>query len=130
MKEFLDQHHAGKSTEGLVPNRQARVQVIVRDDSTNALFELVVNLDTNAVVTKEYLAGKHSYIDPDYMKAVEAACLNDAGVKDEIRKLDLPAGATVCVEPWAYATDGVKDMSKRTTMVCDSFKVQQHCFVD
>lgn len=117
MKEFLSDFHAGKPTAGLEPHRLARVQVIVRDEAPNALFEMIVDLDKYEVVEKEWLFNKHSFIDPAYMKAVEKACLEDSKVQDAIRKLSLPAGATVCIEPWAYAPDGTNDMSKRITMV-------------
>jgi primary-amine oxidase len=51
------------------------------------------------------------------MKQVEQACLANKKVQDEIRSLDLPEGAVVVVEPWAYATDGMNDMTQRVTMV-------------
>lgn len=51
------------------------------------------------------------------MQNVAAACLGDPKVQEEIRSLDLPPGATVVVEPWAYATDGLNDMKERQTMV-------------
>lgn len=117
MKKFLDEHHSGRPTHHLTPHRLARVQVVVRDDKTNNLFELVVDLDASEVTKKEFLVGKHDYIDPNYMKLVEHACLKDSRVQDEIGRLDLPAGSCVCVEPWAYATDGEGDMTKRRTMV-------------
>lgn len=55
------------------------------------------------------------------MKKVEQACLADADVQEEIRCLKLPEGATAVVEPWAYATDGMNDMSQRVTMVCSCY---------
>jgi primary-amine oxidase len=51
------------------------------------------------------------------MKEVEEACLRDPKVQAEIITLDLPEGASVIVEPWAYATDGSNDMSRRISMV-------------
>ncbi|TKW48514.1 Copper amine oxidase 1 [Colletotrichum tanaceti] len=50
------------------------------------------------------------------MAQVAAAVLADQKVQQEIQTLKLPEGATVVVEPWAYATDGMKDMSERWTM--------------
>ena len=79
--------------------------------------ELIVDLDNDKVARKQHLKGKHSYIDANYMKAVEAACLANEAVQAEIDTLDLPVGATVVVEPWAYATDGMNDMTDRVTMV-------------
>jgi primary-amine oxidase len=41
----------------------------------------------------------------------------DPKVQAEIKTLDLPEGASVIIEPWAYATDGANDMSRRISMV-------------
>lgn len=113
---FLDQEQ--RKQPGPAPPRCARVQVIVANSSgPGQLYELIVNLDDGAVVSKEHLEGKHSYIDSDYMRQVEEACCADPRVQEEIRKLELPENATVLAEPWAYATDGMNDMSERTTMV-------------
>lgn len=124
---FLERHHAEQSTEGLFPVRMARVQVVIpiKGDG-NHLFELVVDLDNGSVAKKEHLKGKHSYIDSAYMKDVETACMADERIQAEIKKLELPEGANVCVEPWAYATDGMNDMSQRTTMV--GFISNSHLF--
>lgn len=117
MITFLEWEHGKQPTEAR-PARRAHVQVVVpSSQGSNQMFELVVDLDEGAVVSKEYLEGKHSYIDAAYMGAVERACLADDRVQAEIRTLELPPNATVCVEPWAYATDGMNDMSERLTMV-------------
>ena len=99
------------------PHREARVQIIVQHEIKNQLFELGVDLDEEKVTNKQYLEGKHSFIDPAYMQAAEKACLADPRIQDEIKTLELPQGAKVVVESWAYATDGMNDMSERTTMV-------------
>ncbi|KAI1390429.1 copper amine oxidase [Hypoxylon trugodes] len=116
MMEFLDREHR-KQPIGQAPIRCARVEVIVRNRSgKNKLWELLVDLDHDKVMGKKQLEGKHSYIDSGYMREVEAACLADEQVQDEIRKLRLPPGSTAIVEPWAYATDGMNDMTERVTM--------------
>lgn len=112
LKDFLDNEHAG-DTMLAYPARQARVQAYI--DET--LHELVVDLDSATVASDDLLRGKHSYIDTEFMAQVAAACLADQKVQKEIQTLKLPEGATVVVEPWAYATDGMKDMSERWTMV-------------
>lgn len=89
----------------------------IRGDAGNEMVELLIDLDAASVVKKEHLVGKHPYIDSAYMQAVEKACRADPRVQAEIEKLKLPSGATVVIEPWAYATDGMNDMSERTTMV-------------
>lgn len=117
MIPYLEKEHHKQPT-GPTPTRYARVEASVKGNSNeNQLFELIVDLDDNKVAQKKHIKGKHSYIDANYMKEVEAACLANEEVQAEIRTLDLPAGATVVVEPWAYATDGMNDMAERVTMV-------------
>lgn len=100
------------------PHRTARVQVLVGEAARKPeLYEITVDLEENKVTQQEHLEGKHPYIDATYMQEVEKACLADTRVQKEIQELQLPSGASVCAEPWAYATDGMHDMSKRTTMV-------------
>ncbi|KAM0330106.1 hypothetical protein ACHAQA_004278 [Verticillium albo-atrum] len=111
MVAFLDDEQEGSLT-GKRPARQARVQVFVQ----KLLHEIVVDLDRRSVASKEALHGRHSYIDTAFMQQVGDACLADKRVQQEIETLKLPEGASVVVEPWAYATDGVKDMKERWTM--------------
>lgn len=119
MIQYLEKEHRKQQTIGDIPTRCARVEVVVKGhNDANDLFELVVDLHNDKVLHKQHLKGKHSYIDADYMQSVEAACLANDEVQAEIRSLDLPAGSTVVVEPWAYATDGMNDMTKRVSMVC------------
>ncbi|GJP91726.1 hypothetical protein AnigIFM59636_005717 [Aspergillus niger] len=116
MVPFLEQVHNGESAPKR-PARVARVQVVLPGDSSaNPFIELLVDLEDSTILKKEHLIGKHPYIDSDYMKAAEKACMSDPKVQEEIAHLQLPDGATVVVESWAYATDGTKDMSQRTTM--------------
>lgn len=117
MIPYLEKEHH-KQPVADIPTRYARVEVVItgnRDE--NQLFELIVDLDNDKVVQKKHVQGKHSYIDSDYMKAVEAACLANEEVQAEIKTLELPSEATVVVEAWAYATDGMNDMTERVTMV-------------
>lgn len=117
MVDYLNGEHHHKPNEVKIP-RCARVEVVVKGSTgDNDLYDLLVNLDTNQVFRKEHQIGKHSYIDADYMKQVEAVCLANERVQAEIKTLKLPDGASVVVEPWAYATDGMNDMSKRVSMV-------------
>lgn len=115
---YLDQEHHRTKTNAKAPTRCARVEVVVKlPEEKNALFELLVDLDNDKVIAKQHHRGKHSYIDAAYMQKVEAACLANAEVQEQIRTLELPAGSSVVVEPWAYATDGENDMSQRLSMV-------------
>jgi primary-amine oxidase len=110
------------SVKAARPPRLARVQLFINQE----LHELVVDLVEARIRVIEPLPGKHSYIDTAFMQQVGDACLEDARVKDEIRSLNLPAGATVVVEPWAYATDGMLNEKERWTMVrkpCEHLEV-------
>lgn len=115
---YLDAEHRGDD-DVPAPQRCARVEVLVKTSTNdNDLIELIIDLNLGSVVKQEHLVGKHSYIDAAYMKEVEEACMADSRVQDEVKALQLPDEASVIVEPWAYATDGSNDMSKRITMVC------------
>jgi primary-amine oxidase len=118
MVAFLDREHSGEQILERPP-RVAMVQLINfgAQNDPYQLFEVLVNLNEGIIVEKRHLKGKHSFIDAEYMKDVEKACMADTRVQEEISTLDLPDGATVCVEPWAYATDGMNDMTRRITMV-------------
>jgi primary-amine oxidase len=114
---YLDAEHQGLPPPS-APTRSARVEIIVKASSNKSdLIELIVDLDSRTITKQQHLEGKHSYIDSAYMKEVEKACNSNCKVQDEIKKLDLPQGASVIIEPWAYATDGSNDMSRRITMV-------------
>ena len=116
MIPFLDQEHQGLPPSSR-PARVARVQVVVLKRNQRHPTELFVNLDSSTIEKEEQLVGRHSYIDAEYMLEVEKACMADKRIRVEIKKLDLPAEATVVIEPWAYAPDGMNDMRERITMV-------------
>lgn len=107
---FLDQ---GSTGDACRPPRLARVQLFIDRE----LHEILIDLDQTSIKSTEPLPGRHSYIDTEFMKQAGDACLADARVQDEINSLNLPEGATVVVEPWAYATDGMLDEKERWTMV-------------
>lgn len=115
--QYLEAEHRGNQALS-IPRRCARVEIIVKTiKGKSDLMDMIVDLGRGVVMSQTHLEGKHSYIDSGYMKEVEEACLADSEVQTQIRALDLPEGATVIVEPWAYATDGSNDMSKRISMV-------------
>ncbi|KAJ3961376.1 hypothetical protein N0V92_001945 [Colletotrichum tropicale] len=111
MTAFLDGQQAGDKALAH-PVRRARVQAYIG----KTLHEVMVDLNAATIMSKASLPGKHSFIDTEFMAQVAAACLADSGIQQEIETLKLPEGATVVVEPWAYATDGMKDMKDRWTM--------------
>ena len=120
MIPLLDSEHAERASDH-APMRCARVEVVIKlSEEQDGLFELSVDLDDNKIIAKQHHRGKHSYIDTTFMQQVEEACLANSEVQEQIRVLDLPEGSSVVVEPWAYATDGENDMSKRLSMVVSS----------
>ncbi|KAL1599908.1 hypothetical protein SLS60_007713 [Paraconiothyrium brasiliense] len=126
MTAFLDEEHR-KLTAQRAPIRCARVEVTLKTAAgENELHEVHVDLDKSSILKQQLLKGKHSYIDSAYMKEVENACMADRRVQEEIQKLKLPHGASVVVEPWAYATDGENDMSKRVTMCWFYLRLLEH----
>lgn len=115
--KYLDQEHKGQKPQD-TPVRCARVEIVLESATEgNKLWELIVDLTANKIQSQQHLEGKHSYVDSAYMQQAEKACMADERVQNMIRDLNLPAEASVIVEPWTYATDGMNDMSKRVTMV-------------
>ena len=118
MVEFLDRERKGQFP---LP-RHARVAMVLiyvgKPTANKSLRQLKVDLDHRRILDEQDLVGRHSHIDVDYMRAVEVACLEDPRIQAEIAASKLPGGATVIVEPWAYATDGMNDMKKRIAIVC------------
>lgn len=65
--------------------------------------EAVVNLSQQAVERNVRLGpNEHGPGDYEEILTVERNALEDDGVKAEIEKLKLPAGSTVCADPWIY----------------------------
>lgn len=120
MIPFLEEERSGSTSKR--PARVARVQLFIDRE----LHEVKVSLDAASVVSDESLPGRHSYIDTEFMQRAGDACLADSRVQDEIKSLNLPKGATVVVEPWAYATDGMLDEKERWTMVSGFMSCQEH----
>jgi hypothetical protein len=107
---------------GQLPTAPPRVSLVQFYLDSSAHFqELKYNLDSGQIFDKKDLSGTQSYTDTEEMQASEAACLADPRVQEEIKSLDLPEDAVVCVEPWTYGTDGMNDMSKRIIMVWSCF---------
>jgi primary-amine oxidase len=97
------------------PSRCALVQFYL--DSITSFWEGEVNLETQTLSSRQNLFGRHSYTDAVEMQGTEAACLADPRVQAELRAMELPEDAVVCIEPWTYAPDGMEDMTKRRIMV-------------
>lgn len=74
------------------------------------MHEAVVNLTTDKVESNARLGPcVHANGDGEELVAIEKAMLEDEGVKAELAKLKLPAGAVVVSDPWIYGSDGVHE---------------------
>jgi primary-amine oxidase len=104
------------------PPRIAKVHVYISKE----FHEIFIGIESMAVISNEVFHGRHSHVDTAYMKQVEEACLDDVRVLTEIKALKLPKGATVIVEPWTYATDGMNDMRDRITMCWFYIRLSDH----
>ncbi|KAF9697624.1 hypothetical protein EKO04_004326 [Ascochyta lentis] len=123
---YLESEHRGNRPQS-TPRRCARVEILIKNRENRIdLLELLVDLESGSISEQQHLNGKHSYIDSAYMKDVEEACMSDANVQKEILTLDLPPEASVIIEPWAYATDGSNDMSRRITMCWFYLRLVEH----
>lgn len=86
-------------------------------DKPTQFRELKVNLSDYAIFGQKNLDGKHAFVDATEMKKYEKACLNDTGVQDAIKQLQLPQEAIAVCDAWTYSPDGENDMSRRVVMV-------------
>lgn len=70
----------------------------------------MVNLSADKVEYNHRLGPNlHAPGDGSEILAIEAAIAKDEGVQNELKKLQLPAGTSVVVDPWIYGSDGVND---------------------
>lgn len=116
MIRFLD------NTVTSPPKRIAKVHAYI----SKAFHEFRVDIPSRSIISDEILHGRHSHVDSAYMKQVEEICLADSRVQAEVEALRLPEGATVIVEPWTYATDGMNDMTSRITMCWFYMRISDH----
>ncbi|KAL4905593.1 hypothetical protein BDW74DRAFT_185119 [Aspergillus multicolor] len=90
-----------------LPRKPTRLlQVLFHRMDTGAFFKGLLNADTKSVVyAKELPKEIQGPVDTDELIEIEALCLSHPAVKAEIAKLELPAGVTVCNDPWIYGCD-------------------------
>ncbi|OQE02644.1 hypothetical protein PENSOL_c002G07687 [Penicillium solitum] len=75
-----------------------------------SFYKALFNADKKTIIYAKQLP-KHvqGQIDLDEMEEIEKLCLENPAVKDEIAKMKLPPGVTVCTEPWMYGTDTAEE---------------------
>lgn len=123
MIKFLDEEHAGLQPSS-TPARTAMIQFYVQ--SPTDFRQAKVDLAAGRIIEEQQLTGRHSYIDAEDMQKSEIACLADSRVQDAIKSCKLPKGATVVVEPWTYATDGMFDHKERVVMCWFYMRLLDH----
>ncbi|KAI9643207.1 hypothetical protein NHQ30_007823 [Ciborinia camelliae] len=103
---YLAAEHSGSA----LPKIDRRSLVVYYIRNTDKLHEAIVNLSTGEVESNVRLgANVHSAADAEEFAVVEAAALEDEGVKAEIAKLQLPEGTVVVCDPWIYGADGLNE---------------------
>jgi primary-amine oxidase len=107
MMPFIVAENKGE-TYSSPPARKAFVVYYIRN--TSKLHEAVVDLSEQKV---EYNVRKganvHANIDGPTIIGVEKIAMEDPGVQDAIKQLQLPEGSVVVIDPWIYGSDGVND---------------------
>ena len=82
-------------------DRKAFITYYLR--KTNKLHEAYVNLSEQEVESNVRLGKNvHGGGDGEEIMAMERIALEDEGVKQELKKLNLPEGAVVVCDPWIY----------------------------
>ncbi|QIW96541.1 hypothetical protein AMS68_002059 [Peltaster fructicola] len=93
-----------------LPSIDRKVFVTYYICNTDKYHEAVVNLSTQIVEYNRRLGPNlHAPGDGSEILAIEAAVASDEGVQAELKKLQLPDGTAVVVDPWIYGSDGVND---------------------
>ncbi|KAL4990682.1 copper amine oxidase [Aspergillus falconensis] len=90
-----------------LPRKPTRLLLVLfhRMD-TGAFFKGLLNADSKSVVyAKELPREIQGPVDTDELIEIEQLCLSHPAVKEEIAKLQLPPGVTVCNDPWIYGCD-------------------------
>ncbi|EXJ84588.1 primary-amine oxidase [Capronia epimyces CBS 606.96] len=96
--------------------RVAMVQAFLGPRDSDHFFQLKVDVTSGKILKQAQLHGCHPHVDASDMQRIERACLDNSGVQDAIKAMQLPEGALVKIEPWTYATDGMNDMSQKINM--------------
>ncbi|KKK16254.1 copper amine oxidase [Aspergillus ochraceoroseus] len=104
---YIDAERLGKP----LPTKPSRLlQVLFHRLDTGAFFKALLNAGARTVVyAKELPKHVQGPVDTDELIEIEKLCLEHPAVQAEIAKLQLPAGVTVCNDPWIYGTDDINE---------------------
>ncbi|KAL1873119.1 hypothetical protein VTK73DRAFT_1080 [Phialemonium thermophilum] len=90
---------------------------------TRGFFKAVLNADTKRpVYITELPKNVQGPADVDELVEIEEACMKHPAVQAEIEKMKLPAGYTVCNDPWIYGTDS--DNESRRLAQCYMYIIE------
>ncbi|KAF9895358.1 hypothetical protein FE257_000262 [Aspergillus nanangensis] len=104
---FIEAERLGKP----LPARPTRLlQVLFHRMDSGAFHKALLNAGTRSVIyAKELPKHIQGPVDVDELGEIEELCLGHPAVQAEIAKLQLPAGVTVCNDPWIYGTDDINE---------------------
>ncbi|KAI9037606.1 uncharacterized protein KD926_000168 [Aspergillus affinis] len=87
-----------------------------RVDNGVFIKALIKMNDRKVVSMKELPAGVQGPADVDELIEMEELCLKHPAIIQEIEKMQLPPGMSVCTDPWVYGTDS--DSENRRLFQC------------
>ncbi|OJJ94777.1 hypothetical protein ASPACDRAFT_82411 [Aspergillus aculeatus ATCC 16872] len=100
---YIEAERLGKP---LPPKPTRLLQVLFHRLDTGAFLKALLNAGTRSIVfAKELPKDVQAPVDADELEEIERLCLNHPAVQAEVAKLQLPAGVTVCNDPWIYGRD-------------------------
>jgi primary-amine oxidase len=104
---YLEAERLGKPR----PRKPARLLMAMFHRLDNgSFFKAILNADTKSIVSmKELPKDVQGPVDIDEMIEIETICLSHPAVQAEIEKLKLPAGMSVCLDPWIYGTEDANE---------------------
>lgn len=98
---------AWQERAGSLPDRKARVYYHL--DKCQSLFKAHVNITKGTIDYNEELPDVQGPVDYVEWELVHDACNRHPRVLEEVKKLNLPKGAKVINDPWAFGTDDAKE---------------------
>lgn len=109
-KDVIPYIEAERTGQPLPPTPPRLLYSYLHRLDTHAFLKAIINVDTKAIISlKELPSHIQGPVDIDEMIGLETVCLQHPRVIEEIAKLQLPEGATVCTDPWIYGTDDEKE---------------------
>ncbi|KAJ5943188.1 hypothetical protein N7516_003356 [Penicillium verrucosum] len=122
-KDVVAYIEAERLRRPLPPPPARLLYVLFHRLDTGAFYKAILNADKRTIVyAKELPKEVQGPIDIDEIAGIEEMCMKHPAVLAEIEKLQLPAGITVCNDPWMYGTDS--DNEDRRLFQCFMYMVE------